>query len=65
MSYSVDRISGGLRVDPDAGGQERQRKRDKQPHRAEQTDSVSISDEAKKLLEKAEDEETPEGQPRS
>ncbi|QXE93113.1 hypothetical protein KP001_17990 [Geomonas subterranea] len=54
MGYSVDRISGGLRIDPDAGGQEHQRRRGKPAHKPEPADSVSISDEAKKLLEKAE-----------
>ncbi|MBU5638621.1 hypothetical protein KOM00_17985 [Geomonas sp. Red69] len=54
MSYSVDRISGGLRVDPDAGGQEHQRRRGKSAQKSEPVDSVSISEEAKKLLEKAE-----------
>lgn len=48
MSYIVDRIPGSLRIDPDAGGQERQRKREKQAQKTETTDSVSISDEAKR-----------------
>ncbi|GFO65761.1 hypothetical protein [Geomonas paludis] len=57
MSYSVDRISGGLRIDPDAGGQEHQRRRGKPAQKSEPTDSVSISEEAKKLLENAEAED--------
>ncbi len=48
MGYTVDRIPGKVRIDPDAGGQERQRKREKPAPRAEQADSVSISDEAKR-----------------
>ncbi|QWV93084.1 hypothetical protein KP004_18245 [Geomonas oryzisoli] len=60
MSYSVDRISGGLRIDPDAGGQEHQRRRGRQAQKSEPADSVSISDEAKKLLEKAEAEDASE-----
>lgn len=48
MSYIVDRIPGSIRIDPDAGGQERQRKRERQAHKAGQADSVSISDEAKR-----------------
>lgn len=60
MSYIVDRISGSLRIDPDAGGQERQRKRDKPAQKSEQADSVSISDEAKKLLEASEIEDASE-----
>lgn len=60
MSYIVDRISGGLRIDPDAGGQERQRKRERPAQRSEPTDSVSISEEAKKLLEQSEGEDVSE-----
>ncbi len=60
MSYIVDRISNNLRIDPDAGGQEQRRKREKPGHKADQADSVSISDEAKKLLQEAEVGETPE-----
>ncbi|WP_224983754.1 hypothetical protein [Geomonas agri] len=60
MSYSVDRISGGLRIDPDAGGQEQQRRRGRSTQKSEPTDSVSISEEAKKLLEKAETEDASE-----
>lgn len=48
MVYIVDRIPGSIRIDPDAGGQERQRKREKQAQKSETTDSVSISDEAKR-----------------
>jgi hypothetical protein len=47
MSYSIDRIPGELRIDPDAGGQERQRKRERPQHKADARDSVSISDEAR------------------
>ncbi|MBJ6801263.1 hypothetical protein [Geomonas propionica] len=57
MSYSVDRISGGLKIDPDAGGQEHQRRRGRPAQKTEPADSVSISDEAKRLLEKAEAED--------
>ena len=48
MSYIVDRIPGSIRIDPDAGGQERQKKREKPAHKAGHTDSVSISEEAKR-----------------
>ena len=47
MSYIVGRIPGEVRIDPDAGGQERQRKREKPAHKAGGRDSVSISDEAR------------------
>jgi hypothetical protein len=47
MSYSVDRIPGEVRIDPDAGGQERRHKREKPAHKAGGRDSVSISDEAR------------------
>lgn len=62
MSYIVDRIPGSIRIDPDAGGQERQRKREQPQQKAGQTDSVSISDEAKRrssLDGDAESEEAP------
>ena len=47
MSFSVDRIPGQIRIDPDAGGQEHQRKREKQAKKGGGKDSVSISDEAR------------------
>lgn len=47
MSYSVGRIPGDLRIDPDAGGQERQRKRERPAQKTAGKDSVSISDEAR------------------
>jgi len=47
MSYIVGRIPGDIRVDPDAGGQQRQRKREK-PSQKHDRDSVRISDEAKR-----------------
>lgn len=48
MSYVVDRIPGSIRIDPDAGGQERQRKREKPVRKSDGMDSVSISEEAKR-----------------
>lgn len=48
MSYIVDRIPGSIRIEPDGGGQERQRKREKPAQKTGRTDSVSISDEAKR-----------------
>jgi hypothetical protein len=47
MSYSVGRIPGEVRIDPDAGGEGRQRKREKPARRAGGKDSVSISEEAR------------------
>lgn len=47
MSYSIGRIPGQVRIDPDAGGQEHQRKREKPAQKAGGRDSVSISDEAR------------------
>jgi len=47
MSYIVDRIPGEVRIDPDAGGQERQRKRERPARKAGGKDSVSISEEAR------------------
>jgi len=63
MSYSVDRIPGRLRIDPDAGGQERQRKREKPPQKQGGRDSVIISDEARNrsASQRDEDEDTPAG----
>lgn len=60
MSYIVDRISSNLRIDPDAGGQDHRRKREKPGHKADQADSVDISEEAKKLLQEADMEESTE-----
>lgn len=48
MSYTVDRIPGTIKIDPDAGGQERQRKRERPAHKPDRMDSVSISEEAKR-----------------
>ena len=48
MNYIVDRIPGNVRIDPDAGGQDRQRKREKPAQRSDAGDSVSISEEAKR-----------------
>jgi len=48
MSYIVGRIPGNVRIDPDAGGRERQRKREKPAQKTDTGDSVSISDEAKR-----------------
>lgn len=50
MSYSIDRIPSQLRIDPDAGGQERQHKREKPPQKQGGKDSVSISEEARTRL---------------
>ena len=48
MNYIVDKIPGRVRIDPDAGGQERQRKREKPAQKPDSADSVSISEEAKR-----------------
>lgn len=64
MSYTVDRIPGSIRIDPDAWGQDRQRKREKPAQKSAHGDSVSISEEAKRrssLGEEAEAEDAPEG----
>jgi len=64
MNYIVDRIPGNVRIDPDAGGRERQRKRGKPAQKTETSDSVSISDEAKRrssLDEGTESEDAPGG----
>lgn len=61
MSYTVDRIPGGIRIDPDAGGQERQRKRERPAQKPGQTDSVSISEEAKRRSSLGEGEEPGDG----
>lgn len=57
MSYVVDRIPGSIRIDPEAGGQERQRKREKPAQKSDGMDSVSISEEAKRrsILEEGAD----------
>ena len=61
MNYIVGRIPGNVRVDPDAGGQGRQRKREKPEQKADTGDSVSISDEARRRS--AEDDEAQPGEP--
>jgi len=48
MSYIVGRIPGDVKVDPDAGGQGRQRKRERPKQKGSKEDNVSISDEAKR-----------------
>lgn len=48
MSYVVDRIPGDIRIEPDARGQERQRKREKAIRKSDGVDSVTISEEAKR-----------------
>jgi hypothetical protein len=48
MNYIIGRIPGNVRIDPDAGGQERQRKREKPAQKKDAGDSVSISDEARR-----------------
>jgi hypothetical protein len=48
MNYIVGRIPDGLRGDPDAGGQGRQRKRERPARKGGGSDSVSISDEARR-----------------
>ena len=62
MVYIVDRIPGNVRIDPDAGGQERQRKREKPAHKNDAGDSVSISEEAKRRSSQGEGPE-PEDEP--
>ena len=47
MSYIVGRISGDVKIDPEAGGHGRQRKQKRSDHKAEGRDRVSISDEAR------------------
>jgi hypothetical protein len=48
MSYSVGRIPESMAIDPDAGGQGQQRKRERPAQRTGGADSVSISDEARR-----------------
>jgi hypothetical protein len=48
MNFIVGRIPGEIRIDPDAGGQGRQRKRERSAHKTETGDSVSISEEARR-----------------
>ncbi|HBA87721.1 MAG TPA: hypothetical protein DCZ75_06950 [Geobacter sp.] len=62
MVYIVDRIPGSIKIDPDAGGRERQHKREKPAHKSEATDSVSISEEAKRRSSQGEGPE-PEDEP--
>ena len=60
MSYIVGRIPGEMRIDPDAGGQERQRKRERPAHKAGGRDSVSISEEARTRSVSEQDADAPE-----
>jgi len=48
VNYIIDRIPGNVRIDPDAGGQERQRKRERPAQKNDPGDSVSISEEARR-----------------
>ena len=59
MSYIVGRIPGEVRIDPDAGGQGRQHKRERPEHKTGARDSVSISKEARNrsILERDAEEE--------
>lgn len=50
MSFNIGGIAGSLRIDPDAAGQDNQRKRERKAQKKGSGDSVSISDEARKLL---------------
>ena len=64
MNYIVGSFPGNVRIDPDAGGQERHRKREKPAQKADTGDSVSISDEARRRSVQetgAEPEDPPEG----
>ena len=63
MSYSVGRIPGGIRIDPDAGGQERQRKRERPAQQGGGRDSVSISEEARTRSISAADDQEAEALP--
>lgn len=48
MNYTVGRIPGNVRIDPDAGGEGRQRKREKPAQKNDPGDSISISEEARR-----------------
>ena len=61
MNYIIDRIPGNLRIDPDAGGQERQRKRERPPQKSDAVDSISISDEARRRSAQGDGKEPEEG----
>ena len=60
MSYIVGRIPGEMRIDPDAGGQERQRKRERPVQKQGAKDSVSISKEARTRSDSERDAAEPE-----
>jgi hypothetical protein len=60
MSLSVDRIPGSLSIDPDAAGEENRHQRGRQSRKRDGGDSVSISEEARRLLTEG-DQGTPEG----
>jgi hypothetical protein len=62
MSFSVDRIPGTFRIDPDAAGQERH-KRGKNSQKRENGDSVSISEEARRRLTGERKDEAEEAEP--
>ena len=55
MDYMVGRIPGNMKIDPDAGGQGHQRKRERTSQKARE-DSVSISDEARRRVTEGDDE---------
>jgi hypothetical protein len=61
VNYIIDRIPGNVRIDPDAGGQERQRKRERPHQKNDAADSVSISDEARRRSAQKDEKEPEEG----
>lgn len=46
--YTVDRIPGSVTVDPEAGGEERRKKREPRSKKGATRDSITISDEARR-----------------
>lgn len=48
MEYSVNKIPGTLSIDPDKRGSDREQKKGRLVRRAEEHDSISISDEARR-----------------
>ena len=63
MDYIVDAISGRMTIDPDAGGQERGRERQRQAARRDAGDSVEISPEARVCSAERDDRDKPEEEP--
>lgn len=61
--YIVGRIAGNVMIDPDAGGHQQQRNRERSARKKEIADTVQISEEARKRSADGDDGAMPEDPP--